>query len=237
MRECDRAALDAAGDEGKFAEFAGRQKPFIIKCASAVAGRYITESDDEYSLALIAFSDAVRGYDISRGSFLKYAELVISRRIIDYYRSESRHAPEYPVNPAVFGSEPDDESDEPLYREVAGKLVQSEDNAIRYEIEAVASELRKFGFSFYDIADSSPRSQKTKAACRTAVRYLLKNPPLIDAIIRSRQLPVKIIQKNTGLPQKIIERHRKYIIAAMLILSGEYPQLAEYIAYIRDAED
>ncbi len=237
MGECDREALAAAGNEKLFEEFVGRQKPFIIRCASAAAGRYITESDDEYSLALIAFSDAVRCYDLEKGDFKKYAGLVIRRRIIDFYRRESRRAPEYPVNPAVFGPEPDDQTGDRLVgNEIAEKLIQNEDSSIRYEIETVASELRRFGFSFYDIAGSSPRSKKTKAACRTAVRYILQNPPLAEDIRRSRQLPVKIIQENTGLPRKLIERHRKYIIAAMLILSGDYPQLAEYVAYISDGE-
>jgi len=50
---------------------------------------------------------------------------------------------------------------------------------------------------------------------------------------KTLQLPLKIIEKNTNLPRKILENHRKYIIAAVVILSGEYPLVAEYISFIR----
>jgi RNA polymerase sigma factor len=43
-----------------------------------------------------------------------------------------------------------------------------------------------------------------------------------------------MIEKNTNVPRKILERHRKYIIAAIEILSGEYPYLADYLRYIRE---
>jgi RNA polymerase sigma factor len=43
-----------------------------------------------------------------------------------------------------------------------------------------------------------------------------------------------MIEKNTHVPRKILERHRKYIIAAIEILSGEYPYLADYLRYIRE---
>ena len=37
------------------------------------------------------------------------------------------------------------------------------------------------------------------------------------------------------MARKILDRHRRYIIAAAEILSGEYPVLAEYLGYIRKA--
>ena len=47
---------------------------------------------------------------------------------------------------------------------------------------------------------------------------------------------IKKIIENTLLPRKILERHRNYIIAAVEILSGEYPLLAEYLSFIRKVE-
>jgi len=62
---------------------------------------------------------------------------------------------------------------------------------------------------------------------------LLENTAIKHETLITRQLPIKILQKNTDLPRKLLERHRKYIIAAMLILSGEYPLLAEYLPFFR----
>jgi RNA polymerase sigma factor len=47
------------------------------------------------------------------------------------------------------------------------------------------------------------------------------------------RLPALFLEKNSKIPRKILERHRKYIIAAAEILSGEYPFLAQYLQGIR----
>ena len=39
----------------------------------------------------------------------------------------------------------------------------------------------------------------------------------------------------TRVQKKVLERHRRYIIAAAEILNGEYPLLREYMNYIRKA--
>jgi RNA polymerase sigma factor len=49
-----------------------------------------------------------------------------------------------------------------------------------------------------------------------------------------KMLPVNVVEKNAKVPRKILERHRKYIIAAVEILSGDFPYLAEYIRFIRE---
>jgi len=37
----------------------------------------------------------------------------------------------------------------------------------------------------------------------------------------------------SGVPRKIIERHRKYIIAATEIVGGDYPHLSQYMSFIK----
>jgi len=41
-------------------------------------------------------------------------------------------------------------------------------------------------------------------------------------------IPVQQIMKQLLLSRKIAERHRKYIITAILVLSGDYQIIAEY---------
>lgn len=50
-----------------------------------------TEQDDEFSIAMIAFHEAIQSYSRTRGSFLHYASILIKNRLIDYHRKESRH--------------------------------------------------------------------------------------------------------------------------------------------------
>lgn len=65
--------------------------PFIRSEASRCTSRLCTEQDDEYSIAMIAFHEAILGYERNRGTFLSYASMLIRSRIIDFQRKESRH--------------------------------------------------------------------------------------------------------------------------------------------------
>ena len=47
--------------------------------------------EDELSIAMLAFYEAILSYERSRGAFLPYAARAIRNRLIDYYRTEKRH--------------------------------------------------------------------------------------------------------------------------------------------------
>lgn len=88
--ELNNRVLAAQTDEAAFEALVRRQKRFILGCAYKTVRRFVSESDDEWSVALIAFHEAVRSYDGSRGSFKPYAALVIKRRLLDHLERESR---------------------------------------------------------------------------------------------------------------------------------------------------
>lgn len=234
MRELDYLAASAAGDKEKMNSLIQQNEYFILKCASAVTHRYIRKSDDEWSLALMAFASAIQSYALDKGSFLSFAELVIRRRLIDYCRTQTKYSAEIPVNPAVFNTDSEeDNEDVPIRLAIAEQVSHTEDDSLRLEIEAANLVFAEYGFSFFDLVYASPKAGKTKALCAIASCYLLRNPILIHEMRKVKQLPQKIIEKNAKIPRKILERHRKYIIAAVEILSGDYPCLAEYMHYIR----
>jgi RNA polymerase sigma factor len=228
-------AMGAAEDELKLERFISENEQFIVRCTSLIVHRYITKSDDEWSIALIAFTEAVQDYHFDKGSFLSFAKTVIRRRLIDFQRSKSKYNSEIPVNPAMFGTDEEDEAAEKfaVYKAVTELSVQ-EDHSIRYEIEAIDKIFRQYGFSFMDLAECSPKSEKTKLICAKAVIYVLRNPLLIREMRVRKMLPLKTIASNVEVPRKKLECHRKYIIAAVEILSGEYPCLAGYMHYIKE---
>lgn len=58
---------------------------FLIRTVSNFTGKYVSiENDDEFSIALIAFTEAVKKYDEDRGNFLGFAKLVIESRLKTY---------------------------------------------------------------------------------------------------------------------------------------------------------
>ena len=243
--EIKRAVLAAKGDEALRNKFIEKHRYYILATACKTIGRYVTESDDEYSVALIAFNEAIDSYDNDKGEFLSFAAVVIRRRIYDHIRSELRFSGEVSIDPSALGGEIEEDSpDMSLQMEVRRREAElSEQNTsvipggnhIRDEIEAVQELLGRYGFSFFDLTDCSPKAGKTKEACAQAVAYLLRHKELIRKMQQSCTLPAKEILEGTNIARKILERHRKYIIAATEILNGEYPLLAEYMSYIRKA--
>jgi RNA polymerase sigma factor len=238
MREMDYMAVDAASNQDKMNEFISQNELFILKCTKAVSNRFITKSDDEWSIALIAFSQAVQTYNINKGSFYHLAELMIRNRLIDYYRSQGKYSTEIAVDPIVFDTEPEEnDEDISMHLAVAKQVSKVNGDDVKLEIESITAILQVYGISFMDLADCSPHSSKTKTSCAKAVNYILSNPIIIGDLRTTKMLPLKIIEKNAKVPRKILERHRKYIIAAVEILSGEYPKLSEYLWYIRKEND
>ena len=212
MRELDLQAAQAKDDQKALEDFIRSQEGFIIKAASRASKHYITKSDDEWSVALSAFVEAVEKYELEKGSFMAFAELLIRRRLIDLFRINGRFNEE--VHVEDIENEPDKSVDE---------------NEIKYEILALGEDLKLYGIEFMELADASPKAQKTRDTCRKAINWMLENPMIINQLREAHQLPIKIIENNTGVPRKILERHRKYIIAVVEILTGDYPWLNEYV--------
>ena len=235
MRELDTLAVQAKSDVTIQEKLIKQQEFYILKCASKVCHRYITKSDDEWSISMMAFSQAINSYHLDKGSFLTFAELVIKRRVIDYLKSQNKYQPEVSVDPFVFDVPPEEDADNVQIRmAVADQVSKQGNDDIKLEIEEANHVFSAYGFSFFDLAECSPHAAKTKKACAAAVKYMLQNPILISELKDTKQLSLKLIEKNAHVPRKVLERHRKYIIAAIEILSGGYPYLADYLRYIRE---
>ena len=240
----DAEALAAKTDEQRLNNLIESSREFILGCASKATRRYITESDDEWSVAVLAFSEAVKSYDEEKGGFRGFAAVVIKRRLIDHFKSEIRFAGEIPMDPYnIEGEAEEDEAAPALIMEVRQKTVEMAETSggdpavtkARDEIEAAQQILREYGFSFFELTECSPKAEKTKRSCALAAKALLESDELMDKMRRGRTLPIKEMCEISGVPRKIVERHRKYIIAAAEIISGDFPILSGYLNYIRKA--
>ena len=61
--------------------------------------------EDELSIAMLAFYEAILAYEKNRGAFLPYAARAIRNRLIDYYRSEKRHGKVVSLHAPLGGEE------------------------------------------------------------------------------------------------------------------------------------
>lgn len=232
-READnRRAIEAARSTESKNDFLTKEQGHILALLRRVTGKGLTESDDEWMVALMSVSEALDSYNSDRGSFWNYAALVMKSRLTDYYRSHaSGNSAELLTEPAGFNGEPDDEAHSAISTqlEIAEKTAVREDDPLRDEIEALTDELKGFDIDFFDLADVSPKTVKTRESCAEILITFFLPPPLVELLRKSGKWPVKELLMRKKLSRKQMDNHRKYLIAAALILSGDYPMLSEYL--------
>ena len=141
------------------------------------------DGEDELSIAMFAFYEAVLGYERSRGNFLKFASKVIRSRLIDYHRAESRHRGHGSLNEST--SEDGAELLEllPDTRNDIEELNTRE--AAQSEIEEYARALAAFGITFSEVADNCPKQERT--LCGVHGRAQLRPAPAGTARRRGKE--------------------------------------------------
>lgn len=227
-------ALAASADERKRESFLIAHEKTILRTASRASRRYITKSDEEWSVALCAFSHAIDIYTEDRGDFLPFAQMLIKRALIDAFRKRER-VPEVPVSPYVMeGNGEPEEDTEGAYRQIVQNSLHAANTDLKDEILTVSEMLTEYGFRFYDLTECSPKQERSKRECAAAIRYLLGQPFLRRELYRTKKLPIGDIVCGAGVSRKAVDRYRKYLIMAVIILDGDFPHLAEYLKFVKE---
>ncbi|MGN7398569.1 RNA polymerase sigma factor SigI [Cytobacillus praedii] len=220
------------GDAALQNEIIDSYKPFIAKTVSSVCKRYIHESDDEFSIGLIAFNEAIQKYSSEKGSSLiSFAEVLIKRRVIDYIRQQAKYQD---LSVDFTYSFIDDEEQQ------AGMIVENErsidefkkkteEELRREEIIRFTAFLREFELSFQDLLEQSPKHADARKNAMIVAKKLTDNEELKQILLDKKRLPIKKLEKEVSISRKTIERNRKYIIAIALVLIGDYIYLKDYI--------
>ena len=215
-------------NEEEINRFVEEYKPFIAACTEKLTGRYVRYGeDDELSIAMMGFVEAIKAFEGKRGNFLSFSRNVIKRRLIDYYRKEKRHSKVISLS-TYMGEDNEDydlSSGESLEKYAKDNLGENR----RLELEQLGGELSEYDISFFDLAAVSPKQDRTHKICNEIVGFLLSRPELIRLVKEKKYLPVAEIVNALRVPRKIIERSRKYIIAVVIIASGDYQYIRDYV--------
>ncbi|HYE81365.1 MAG TPA: RNA polymerase sigma-I factor [Clostridia bacterium] len=213
--------------------FIEEYKPFIAAAVEKATGRYVSYGqDEELSIGLMAFDEAIIHYDQQKGNFLSFAQNIIRKRLIDYYRKEKKHqAVTYISEYSTEEADGEEVFDNIITAEEAqSKYYQGEINQLRrQELLQLKEELSSWGLKLDDVAKSSPKHIGTKNSYLDIVKYIIDKPELVKRIKIKHYLPVSEIEEGTKLPRKTIERSRNYVVAAMIILTGDYYCIREFI--------
>ncbi len=232
-RSPDERVVQAKNDPSIKNSFLTEEQDHIHRLTSRILGRSITKSDDEWSIALIAVSESIDSYEPEKGSFWSYAAVVIKSRLTDAFRKQRRAGNEISVSPDTFSGEVNEENESlNIQLEVTDKIAVDSlgiNNGLKLELDALNEELAAFDITLKDLYEFSPRSYKTKLACSMILNAIFLPPPIIKLIRNTRKLPVKEIQSRVNISGKLLDRHRKYLIAVSIIIDGDYPLIAEYV--------
>jgi len=212
-------------------------KPFIAKTVSSVCRRYINESDDEFSIGLIAFNEAIEKYSPEKGSSLiSFAEIIIRRRVIDFIRTQSKHD-NIPLQTNNVEDEhqfrPKISVEENISINEHEKLEDSRER--KDEILHFQRLLSSFNLSVHELVDISPKHADARINAIKVAEQLAKRKDLMKEVFEKKRLPIKEIEDMVKVSRKTIERNRKYIIAVAIILSGDFPYLKDYIKGVLEA--
>lgn len=225
-----QAVYAAKENNDKADELIQQYIPFIRAEASKFLGKLCTEQDDAYSIAMIAFHEAILGYSRERGAFLNYAAMLIRNRLIDEYRREKRHQGHLSLDAQ------DEDEDRTLLDQVADSRDHYEEShnleATQQEIAELSAVMAQFGVTFSDVAEHTPKQDRTMEVCLAAIHYGMAQPELLEELLRTKKLPLTQLVKGSGGERKTLERHRKYILAMLLIQTNGYEIIRGHLRHV-----
>lgn len=201
---------------------------FIRRISSYIAKRNLDWSnDDELSIALMAFNEAIESFNPDRGmQFYSYCRMLINSRLIDYFRKNGSQT--VPLCAVDEDSLNNIENEEAIDKYILSN--EQEERAI--EIRIFSNELKEYGLSIGDLTQNSPKHRDTRKQLFEVAASAAKNRDIIRNLKKTRLLPIKNIMEITGVKRKLLEQWRKYLIALMVIMSSdEYVFLKDYIDF------
>jgi len=219
MLECVLIDLDV-NKNTNVNELIEKHMPFIIKSISDVTGRYVScENDEELSVGLLGFHEAIERYDNEKGHFLSFAKLVIGSRIKNYLKGENRHHHSSLEDLLDKGLEIKDEY-----------LEQKEDNGVLLEqINRLKEEISSFGFTLEELADEAPKQQATRKNAISLSEEISKEEEFTSFMYVKKRLPIKRIVIKFSVTEKVVKRSKKFIISVVIIIDKNLSGLKDWI--------
>lgn len=195
------------------------------------------EREDELSIAMFAFYEAVQGYERGRGAFLTYAAAAIRNRLIDYCRKEGRHQGLVSFD-APAGPEEDSHSISDVTADEENGIQQwNVRTATREELEEYRQNLSEYGITLSDVADNCPRQDRTLKACQKVLEAARAQPKLLERLTQSHRLPMAELSEASGVSRKTLERHRNYLVAILLAYTNGYEIIRGHLCQISKGKE
>ncbi|WP_010529830.1 RNA polymerase sigma factor SigI [Lentibacillus jeotgali] len=225
----DMIILAQQGDQNIQNHLLKNYQPFIARCVSEVCKRYIDpQADDEFSIGLSAFNEAIMSYSPEKGSsFLTFARLVVKRKVIDYIR----YVQKTPIAMSLDDSYDEEHMENPVEVLAVKESYREEQDAkyLREEIMDFKEKLSTYKLSLVQLTDVSPKHRDARETAIAVARTLYNNTDLRKHVKKKKKLPLKNLAKLVNVSKKTLERNRKFILAIFIIMDEDYTYLKEYL--------
>lgn len=205
-------------------EFIEKHIPFIISCISKFTGRYVSiENDDEYSIGMMAFVEAIEKYKESRGDFYAFSRLVIESRLKNFFEKENKHIKnksieDYKERGTDLVDNLEDHDKDGLNREFTIN-----------EIKKLKEEIYDFGFSFEELVNEAPKHKDTREKAIDISEKSSREKDITDFMFVKKRLPIKNMSDRFDVSEKVIRKSKLFIITVIIILFRGYRNLKLWI--------
>jgi RNA polymerase sigma factor len=220
------------GDKHLKEKFIEDYIPFIIRVISnfRTSNADDVKNSDEYSIALMAFNEAIEKFDENKSKqFLKFSQLVIKRRIIDYVRHISSISKnEIPFS--YFNSRSDSELEEKLNMFDLG--VEAGRYELIYELKDFSRQLETFGLNIRNLPDYIPKHKDSKQMCVNIAKKVIENRNIYENLKTKKYFKMKELIKVIDVHPKTVERNREFIICLCILYESDYGNFKAYLNQI-----
>lgn len=182
----------------------------------------------------MVFNEAINQFSAEKGrSFLGFAETVIRRGLIDYLRKESKFSKQIPYS-SFLTDEEEDQNINPIEVHQAISHYENEmvTEARRSEINEFKLHLRKFGITFADLAEVSPRHYDSRNNLFRIGQIMAEDAEIMNMLFNKKMLPIKELLAKVDVSRKTLERNRKLLITIAIIFEGPYLYLTIWVYFM-----
>lgn len=183
------------------------------------------EYDDRLSFAMLVFMNCVYQYDEGKGNFLSFVSTSLRNKLIDESRKLSRHSKNISLDI-------DTEDTSKTIEEKATIAAYSGDlerREMREEIEDLAKRLLEFNIDFSSLEKISPKQKRSRQLSANIAYVVAEDKAMLGDFFRSKKLPQGELARRLNISEKTIEKHRRYIVTLIIILSGDFPAIKAFI--------
>lgn len=197
-------------DKEKINKFIKDYTPFIIKTVSTLKGQYLDlENDEEYSVALMAFNEAMEKYNYEKGAFLNFAKIVIESRVKNYWISIKKH-------------QHVDLDDVPV-------VIEDNNEDLVHEIKEFEKTLLLFDLDFETLIEVAPKHSDTRKRAISIASKTSQNKTFVNHIYEKKRLPITLMSKAYDVSIKIIKKSKVFILSTVIIFDKKLKLIQEWL--------